>query len=57
MGSVGIDLGLKESATTSNGDKLTIKQTQKWANKLTVASVLRIKNVLKQFMPKLKIQD
>ena len=36
-GSVGIDLGLKDSATTSNGDKLTTKQTQKWAKKLAIA--------------------
>ncbi len=28
-GSLGVDLGLTESATTSNGDKLTTKQTQK----------------------------
>ncbi|MDY3307296.1 MAG: transposase, partial [Psychrobacter sanguinis] len=43
-GSVGIDLGLKESATTSMGDKLTIKQTQKWANKLAVAQRASNKN-------------
>ena len=36
-GKVGIDLGLKEAATTSDGDKLTIKQTQKWAKKLATA--------------------
>ncbi|WP_435931474.1 RNA-guided endonuclease InsQ/TnpB family protein [Moraxella bovoculi] len=36
-GSVGIDLGLKDSATTFDGDKLTIKQTQKWAEKLSIA--------------------
>ena len=36
-GSVGIDLGLKDSATTSNGDKLTIKQTLKYAKQLAIA--------------------
>ena len=41
---VGIDLGLKEAATTSDGDTLTIKQTQKWANILRPPNVLRIKN-------------
>ncbi len=41
-GQVGIDLGLKEAATTSNGDVLTTKQTQKWAKKLAIAQ--RAKN-------------
>ncbi|WP_201534492.1 RNA-guided endonuclease InsQ/TnpB family protein [Psychrobacter ciconiae] len=36
-GQVGIDLGLKEAATTSDGDTLTVKQTQKWAKKLATA--------------------
>ncbi|VWX30043.1 hypothetical protein ENHY17A_170097 [Moraxellaceae bacterium 17A] len=36
-GSVGIDLGLKDSATASNGDKLTIKQTLKYAKQLAIA--------------------
>ncbi|WP_327037560.1 transposase [Moraxella canis] len=36
-GSVGIDLGLKDSATTSNGDKLHIKQTLKYAKDLAIA--------------------
>ena len=36
-GSVGIDLGLKDCATTSSGDKLVIKQTQKYSQKLAIA--------------------
>lgn len=44
-GGVG-DLGLKSLQPTSNGDKLTIKQTQKWANKLAVAQ--RAKNIKKR---------
>ncbi len=36
-GSIGIDLGLKDSATTSNGDKLQIKQTLKYAKDLAIA--------------------
>lgn len=53
-GSVGIDLGLKESATTSMGDKLTIKQTQKWANKLAVAQRASNKNRVKAIHAKIK---
>src|SRR5699024_3561313 len=53
-GSVGIDLGLKESATTSNGDKLTIKQTQKWANKLAVAQRAKNKKRVKAIHAKIK---
>ncbi|WP_201535747.1 RNA-guided endonuclease InsQ/TnpB family protein [Psychrobacter ciconiae] len=41
-GQIGIDLGLKEAATTSDGDTLTVKQTQKWAKKLAIAG--RAKN-------------
>ena len=55
-GSVGIDLGLKDSATTSNGDKLTIKQTLKYAKELAIAQRAKNKNnVLRQSMPKSKI--
>ena len=54
MGSIGIDLGLKESATTSNGDKLTIKQTQKWANKLAVAQRASNKKRVKAIHAKIK---
>ncbi|WP_338412473.1 transposase [Psychrobacter raelei] len=53
-GSVGIDLGLKESATTSNGDKLTTKQTQKWANKLAVAQRANNKKRVKAIHAKIK---
>ena len=53
-GSVGIDLGLKEAATTSMGDKLTIKQTQKWANKLAVAQRASNKNRVKAIHAKIK---
>ena len=53
-GNVGIDLGLKESATTSMGDKLTIKQTQKWANKLEVAQRARNKKRVKAIHAKIK---
>ncbi|STZ01486.1 Uncharacterised protein [Moraxella lacunata] len=35
--SVGLDLGCKDSVTTSNGDKLITKFTQKYANKLAKA--------------------
>ena len=53
-GSVGIDLGLKESATTSNGDKLTTKQTQKWAKKLAVAQRAKNKQRVKAIHAKIK---
>ena len=53
-GSVGIDLGLKESATTSMGDKLTIKQTQKWAKKLAIAQRASNKNRVKAIHAKIK---
>ncbi|WP_338412288.1 transposase [Psychrobacter raelei] len=53
-GSVGIDLGLKESATTSNGDKLTTKQTQKWAKKLAIAQRAKNKQRIKAIHAKIK---
>ena len=53
-GSVGIDLGLKESATTSMGDKLTIKQTQKWAKKLAIAQRAKNKKRVKAIHAKIK---
>ncbi|WP_312749459.1 RNA-guided endonuclease InsQ/TnpB family protein [Psychrobacter sanguinis] len=53
-GSVGIDLGLKESATTSMGDKLTIKQTQKWAKKLAIAQRANNKKRVKAIHSKIK---
>ncbi|WP_201542403.1 RNA-guided endonuclease InsQ/TnpB family protein, partial [Psychrobacter sanguinis] len=49
-----IDLGLKESATTSMGDKLTIKQTQKWAKKLAIAQRASNKNRVKAIHAKIK---
>ncbi|WP_019673458.1 RNA-guided endonuclease InsQ/TnpB family protein [Psychrobacter lutiphocae] len=52
--SVGIDLGLTESATTSNGDKLTIKQTQKWANTLAIAQRANNKKRVKAIHAKIK---
>lgn len=51
---VGIDLGCKESATTSNGCKLSIKQTHKWAAKLGVAQRARNKNRVKAIHAKVK---
>ena len=54
MGSVGIDLGLKEAATTSMGDKLTIKQTQKWAHKLATAQRAKNKERVKATHAKIK---
>ena len=42
-GSVGIDLGLKDSATASNGDKLTIKQTLKYAKTISYSPTLKTK--------------
>ena len=53
-GSVGIDLGLKEAATTSMGDKLTIKQTQKWAKKLAIAQRANNKKRVKAIHSKIK---
>ena len=52
--SVGIDLGCKESATSSQGDKLTIKQTQKWAAKLTIAQRSKNKKRVKSIHAKIK---
>ncbi len=53
-GSVGIDLGLKDSATASNGDKLTIKQTQAWAKKLATAQRANNKQRVKAIHAKIK---
>ena len=52
--SVGIDLGLKDSATTSNGDKLITKQTQKWAKKLAIAQRANNKKRIKAIHAKIK---
>ncbi|MGP5373513.1 RNA-guided endonuclease InsQ/TnpB family protein [Psychrobacter alimentarius] len=53
-GSAGIDLGLKESATTSNGDKLTIKQTLKYAEDLAIAQRAKNKQRVKAIHAKIK---
>ncbi|OOR85226.1 RNA-guided endonuclease InsQ/TnpB family protein [Moraxella canis] len=53
-GSVGIDLGLKDSATTSNGDKLTIKQTLKYAKQLAIAQRAKNKQRVKAIHAKIK---
>ncbi len=52
--SVGIDLGLKDSATTSTGEKLHIKQTQKWAKKLAIAQRAKNKKRVKAIHAKIK---
>ena len=53
-GSVGIDLGLKDSATTSNGDKLQIKQTLKYAKALAIAQRAKNKQRVKAIHTKIK---
>ncbi|MBR7558959.1 hypothetical protein KC218_20620, partial [Mycobacterium tuberculosis] len=53
-GSVGIDLGLKDSATTSSGDKLTIKQTLKYAKALATAQRAKNKQRVKAIHAKIK---
>ena len=53
-GSVGIDLGLKDSATTSNGDKLQIKQTLKYAKDLAIAQRAKNKHRVKAIHAKIK---
>lgn len=52
--SVGIDLGLKDSATTSNGDKLQIKQTLKYAKDLAIAQRAKNKQRIKAIHAKIK---
>jgi IS605 OrfB family transposase len=53
-GKVGVDLGCKDAATSSQGDKLTIKQTQKWAKKLTIAQRANHKKRVKAIHAKIK---
>ena len=53
-GSVGIDLGLKDSATASNGDKLQIKQTLKYAKALAIAQRAKNKQRVKAIHAKIK---
>ena len=50
----GIDLGCKDSATTSNGDKLTVKQTHKYASKLGIAQRARNKKRVRAIHAKIK---
>nr|WP_312276606.1 transposase [Moraxella sp. CTOTU46711] len=54
IGRVGIDLGLKDSATASNGDKLTIKQTLKYAKALATAQRANNKQRVKAIHAKIK---
>ena len=54
MGSVGIDLGLKDSATASNGNKLQIKQTLKYAKALATAQRAKNKQRVKAIHAKIK---
>ncbi|MCK6159049.1 transposase, partial [Moraxella osloensis] len=53
-GSVGIDLGLKDSATTSNGNKLQIKQTLNYAKALASAQRAKNKQRVKAIHAKIK---
>ena len=53
-GSVGIDLGLKDSATASNGNKLQIKQTLKYAKALATAQRAKNKRRVKAIHAKIK---
>jgi IS605 OrfB family transposase len=53
-GSVDIDLGLKDSATASNGDKLQIKQTLKYAKDLAIAQRAKNKKRVKAIHAKIK---
>ena len=51
---IGIDLGLKDSATASNGDKLQIKQTLKYAKALATAQRAKNKQRVKAIHAKIK---
>lgn len=53
-GSVGLDLGLKDAVTTSNGDKLHIKQTLKYAKQLAIAQRAGKKNRVRAIHAKIK---
>lgn len=53
-GKVGIDLGCKKSATTSDGNKLTIKQTDKYAEKLRIAQRAKNKKRVRAIHAKIK---
>jgi len=53
-GQVGIDLGCKESAVTSNGDVLTTKLTHKYAERLAIAQRAKHKKRVKAIHAKIK---
>ena len=53
-GSIGVDLGLKDSATTSKGNKLQIKQTLKYAKALATAQRAKNKQRVKAIHAKIK---
>ena len=53
-GKVGVDLGVSDAATSSQGDKLTIKQTQKWAKNLPLLKEQTIKKRVKAIHAKIK---
>ena len=53
-GSVGVDLGLKDSATASNGNKLQIKQTLNYAKDLAIAQRAKNKQRVKAIHAKIK---
>ncbi|MFB6349904.1 RNA-guided endonuclease InsQ/TnpB family protein [Moraxella sp. ZJ142] len=52
--SVGLDLGLKDSVTASNGDKLSMKFTAKYAQKLAKAQRANKKKQVKNIHAKIK---
>ncbi|KAA0913658.1 RNA-guided endonuclease InsQ/TnpB family protein [Psychrobacter sp. ANT_WB68] len=53
-GQVGLDLGCKDAAVSSDGNKLVIKQTQKWAAKLAIAGRAKNKKRVKAIHAKIK---
>lgn len=53
-GKVGIDLGCKDSAVTSDGDVLTTKLTHKYAEKLAIAQRAKNKNRTRAIHAKIK---
>lgn len=54
VGQIGIDLGCKEAATTSEGDVLTTKLTHKYAPKLSLAQRAKNKERVKAIHAKIK---
>ncbi|MGP5059895.1 RNA-guided endonuclease InsQ/TnpB family protein, partial [Psychrobacter celer] len=53
-GQVGIDLGCKDSAVSSNGDVLTIKLTHQYAEKLAIAQRAKNKKQVRAIHAKIK---